>query len=132
NLAPQLRGRGFVDAHVRPDDDAVVGARALRGLVSAPRARTDYGVVIGHDMSVDETATAKLRGEVASDTDRAEFGHGPGRMAFEKIWTRARYAALTRILAAVPVTWRFFVKHQIFRAVTSEPAGEAPGIADVY
>ena len=32
----------------------------------------------------------------------------------------------------MPVTWRFFVKHQIFRAVTSAPAGKAQGVADVY
>jgi N-methylhydantoinase B len=30
------------------------------------------------------------------------------------------------------VTWRFFVKQQIFRTVTSEPASEAQAIADVY
>jgi N-methylhydantoinase B len=114
----------------RPTAEVVVDVR--RGLVSAERARIDYGVVIAADMGVDEAATAKLRNELASEADRAEFGHGPGRTAFETIWTRARYEALTRILAAVPVTWRFFVKQQIFRAVTSEPGSEAQGIADVY
>jgi N-methylhydantoinase B len=121
---------GYGSPLERPIADVVTDVR--RGLVSAERARADYGVVIGDDLSVDEAATAKLRGELASEADRAEFGHGPGRTAFEKVWTRARYEALTRILAAVPVTWRFFVKQQIFRAVTSEPTSETQGVADVY
>jgi N-methylhydantoinase B len=121
---------GYGSPLARPIADVLTDVR--RGLVSAESARADYGVVIAADLSIDEAATAKLRSELASDADRAEFGHGPGRTAFETVWTRSRYEALTRILAAVPVTWRFFIKHQIFRVVTSEPAGEAQGIADVY
>jgi N-methylhydantoinase B len=121
---------GYGSPLERPTTDVLTDVRY--GLVSREHARADYGVVIGSDMNVDEAATAKLRKELASDADRAEFGHGPGRLAFEQIWTGARYEALTRILAAVPVTWRFFVKHQIFRAITSAPAGKAQGVADVY
>ena len=121
---------GYGSPLERPTADVLTDVR--RGLVSRESARADYGVVIGSDLSIDEAATAKLRNERASDADRAEFGHGPGRMAFETIWTRARYEALTRILAAVPVTWRFFVKHQVFRAITSAPASETQGVADVY
>jgi N-methylhydantoinase B len=56
-----------------------------------------------------------------------EFGHGPGRRAFEAVWSLERYDALTRILAEAPVTWRFFVKHRIFAAL------KTPGsAADVY
>ncbi len=121
---------GYGSPLERPTTDVLTDVRY--GLVSREHARADYGVVIGSDMNVDEAATAKLRKELASDADRAEFGHGPGRLAFEQIWTRARYEVLTRILAAVPVTWRFFVKHQIFRAITSAPASKAQGVADVY
>jgi N-methylhydantoinase B len=121
---------GYGSPLERPTSDVLTDVR--RGLVSRERARTDYGVVIGSDLSVDEAATAKLRTALASDADRVEFGHGPGRVAFEAIWTRTRYEALTRILAAVPVTWRFFVKHQVFRAVAAAPASEAQGVADVY
>jgi N-methylhydantoinase B len=121
---------GYGSPLQRPVADVLTDVRC--GLVSRERARLDYGVVIGADRSVDEAATAKLRAELASEADRAEFGHGPGRVAFEAIWTRGRYAALTRILAAVPVTWRFFVKHQIFRAVTTAPVSETQGVADVH
>lgn len=103
-----------------------------RGLVSPGRASRDYGVVITPDVAVDEIATAKLRSEMASEADTAEFGHGPGRVAFEKIWTPARYEALTRILAEVPVIWRYFVKHQIFGIIQNSPLENERGGADVY
>ena len=57
----------------------------------------------------------------------AEFGHGPGRVAFEAVWTLPRYDALHRILREVPVNWRYFVKHRVFAAVK-----QAGGPEDVY
>ena len=61
-----------------------------------------------------------------------EFGHGPGRVAFEAVWTLARYDALTRILTVVPTTWRFFVKHRIFEAIGDRVAPADGGAADVF
>lgn len=101
-----------------------------RGLVSAERARSDYGVVIAKG-GVDEAATVQLREQMRSVADTAEFGFGPGRLAFEAIWTPARYAALTRILAAVPVTWRYFVKHEIFAQIKQPPAQDRDGADDI-
>jgi N-methylhydantoinase B len=60
-----------------------------------------------------------------------EFGHGPGRKTFEAVWSLARYDALTRILATVPVTWRFFVKHKVFAAIGGSVAPADGGAADV-
>lgn len=111
---------------------AAVLTDVKRGLVSPERASRDYGVVITPDVAVDDIATAKLRSEMASEADGAEFGHGPGRVAFEKIWTPARYEALTRILAEVPVIWRYFVKHQIFGIIQNSPLENERGGADVY
>lgn len=88
-------------------------------------------MVIAADGTVDDAATSSLRQSLRSEADAAEFGHGTGRQAFETVWTPARYAALTRILVEVPVTWRYFVKHEIFRRVQASPAKGSDGAADV-
>jgi len=38
---------------------------------------------------------------------------------------------LTRILATVPITWRFFVKHKVFAAIGEQVAPSDGGAADV-
>jgi N-methylhydantoinase B len=48
------------------------------------------------------------------------------------VWTEQRYAALTRILSEVPVTWRYFVKHGVFGALRGKVAPSDGGAADVY
>ena len=80
---------------------------------------------------VDEAATARLRGEMGRRRTTSEFGHGPGRRGFEAVWTPARYDMLTRLLAALPVTWRFFVKHRLFAALAGRVAPLDGGAADV-
>jgi N-methylhydantoinase B len=52
-------GGGFGDPLAR--DPALVRADVQRGLVSADRARSDYGVALGPDLEVDREATARLR-----------------------------------------------------------------------
>jgi N-methylhydantoinase B len=42
------------------------------------------------------------------------FDFGPERTAFEAQWTPQAYDALTRILLALPIHWRFFVKTGLF------------------
>ncbi|MDR6870798.1 N-methylhydantoinase B [Bosea sp. BE125] len=121
---------GYGSPLERPVADVLTDVK--RGLVSQERARLDYGVVIGPDFALDDDATVTLRAQMAGEADSAEFGYGPGRIAFETIWTRGRYAALTRILAQVPVTWRYFVKHQIFHVIKSPPAEGGQGAADIY
>jgi N-methylhydantoinase B len=103
-----------------------------RGIVSEASARDDYGVMLTPDRQVDEAATAKLRGELSRRRPIEEFGHGAGRLAFEKVWTKARYDALTHLLTKVPVTWRYFVKHQIFAALGKDAAPAGGGAGDVY
>lgn len=120
---------GYGSPLERPTEKVLLDVQ--RGFISVDRARTDYGVVITSDMTVDEAATARARAEMASDADRAMFNYGANRVEFEKVWTAERYAALTKILAAVPVTWRYFVKHQIFGAV-KEPPAKGDGTAEVY
>lgn len=79
-----------------------------RGYVSVDAARRDYGVVVG-----DPQATAALRAQVAAP--QGHFHFGPEREGFEARWTAAAYDALTAILAALPIHWRFFAKTEIFR-----------------
>jgi N-methylhydantoinase B len=90
-----------------------------RGYVTSDEAREIYAVALV-DGEIDAEATAMLR-ERAQLTARVgetpSFDFGPYRSAFEAKWTRERYAALTRILAGVPVQWRYFLKHRIFDAL---------------
>ena len=48
------------------------------------------------------------------------FDYGQGRTQFELVWTRRNYEVLTKILAAVPVHWRFFIKHRLFAEIGDE------------
>jgi len=79
-----------------------------RGYVSADAARRDYGVVVG-----DADATAALRAQATEH--QGHFHFGPERDGFEARWTSAAYEALTAILTALPIHWRFFAKTEIFR-----------------
>ncbi|WP_045047991.1 hydantoinase B/oxoprolinase family protein [Rouxiella chamberiensis] len=90
------------------------------GFVSVEGARRDYGVVI-LDGEIDIAATEIARSQMP-DTRATHFDYGSARTAFEQVWTRERYAILTDFLAAAPVVWRHFLKHQVFAAVAAEPA----------
>lgn len=122
--------RGYGSPLDRPVEKVLTDVR--RGLVSVERAKSDYGVSIAADGGLEEAATAQLRKRLRSDADRAEFGHGPGRSAFEAVWTEARYGVLTGILARLPVTWRYFVKHEIFRQIQRPPVDGSDGVDEVY
>ncbi|MDB6454309.1 hydantoinase B/oxoprolinase family protein [Falsirhodobacter sp. 20TX0035] len=93
-----------------------VAQDVARGYVSADAARRDYGVVPG-----DDAATQGLRANMA--TPAAHFHFGPEREGYETRWTPEAYDTLTRILASLPIHWRFFTKTEIFRRIE----GEGPG-----
>ena len=38
----------------------------------------------------------------------------------EKIWNKANYDTLTKILARIPIHWRFFIKHRIFEMMGNQ------------
>ncbi|WBG92202.1 hydantoinase B/oxoprolinase family protein [Pantoea piersonii] len=98
------------------------------GFLSAAAAREQYGVVIT-DGEVDAAATAQLRAAMPQQA-KAHFHHGEARHAFEACWTPERYRLLTAFLADAPVSWRHFLKTQVFRAV--EQAGEAADMAQIF
>lgn len=87
-----------------------------RGYVGPEAAEALYGVVI-RDGAVDEMATAIRRRTLAVQAHGTHFHFGPERDAFEKVWTKANYDALTAILSALPVHWRFFTKTKLFAAM---------------
>lgn len=99
------------------------------GFVSVARAREAYGVVIDAAGAVDEAATRALRAEKPQPGSHFDFG--PGRERFESVWTRERYATLTRILAEIPVSWRHYVKHHLFKTLADKPAPKYRGGIDV-
>ncbi len=110
-------------------DPRKVALDVRRGYVSADKAREDYGVVIV-DGAVDAAATASLRKERKAESQKGEpaiFDYGAARDAHEAIWTEKSYATLTKLLAAQPVHWRFYLKHRVFDAIAALPDGERKG-----
>jgi hypothetical protein len=49
------------------------------------------------------------------------------REAYERDWTDANYAALTEVLATLPVNWRHYMKKRIFAALEEVPAHQRRG-----
>lgn len=93
-------------------DVELVASDVRGGFVSLSSARERYGVVI-RDGRVDRPATSTLRAEIRGRGNGAHFDFGAGRRQYEAIMTKERYDALTRILDAAPVMWRFWLKHRI-------------------
>ena len=107
-------GGGWGPPHERDPGAVLTDVRG--GFVSIEGAREDYGVVIRHD-GIDETATAQLRHLMSTQASNEFFGHSPGRIAHETIWTQSLYDALTDMLWQVPVNWRYYVKHKLMGAI---------------
>ncbi|QGY29668.1 hydantoinase B/oxoprolinase family protein [Pantoea cypripedii] len=113
------------------DRDVQAVLRDVRcGFVSLAAAREQYGVAIVND-AVDEVATAELR-HVMRQPAAEHFDHGAARNAFETVWTPQRYQLLTTFLAAAPVGWRHFLKHQVFKAVEAASQPEMEMAAQMH
>lgn len=102
-----------------------------QGKVSIQAAADDYGVVI-RDGAIDETATAARRARLAANVKTTNAGSGifafnGEREAYEREWTDANYAALTEVLATLPVNWRHYMKKRIFAAMAELPAHQRRG-----
>ncbi|GGJ28126.1 hydantoinase B/oxoprolinase family protein [Neoroseomonas lacus] len=103
-------------------------ARVLRDVscayITQEAAEIDYGVII-RDGAVDAAATQSLRESRRSNLPHPHFHFGAEREGFERIWSRDAYDELTRILAALPIHWRHFVKRRLMQAITREGSGAA-------
>ncbi|MFI4989126.1 MAG: hydantoinase B/oxoprolinase family protein, partial [Alphaproteobacteria bacterium] len=114
---------------------AAVLADVHRGFVSREAAETEYGVVIAEDR-VDEAATERQRERLRPLQPQGHYDYGKARGEFEKLWTPANYDALTGILAALPVHWRYFIKHRIFERIErlspAERKGDGREVAEAF
>lgn len=87
-----------------------------------------YGVVVRNGV-LDQAATEASR----ADSRQRETGivFDPDRLAFERVWSNAAWDALSEKLFALPIEWRFFLKHEIFAAVNADPAAQADPVAAI-
>jgi N-methylhydantoinase B len=122
---------GYGDPYERVSDKVLEDVR--RGYVTLADARELYGVVI-HDGNVNDVETSQLRASRLPRAKPDQFTYGSGRLAHEAKWTEPRYAALTKRLSEVPVSWRFFLKHQVFdsldQRLAAGTAGDGSAIVD--
>jgi N-methylhydantoinase B len=112
-------GSGWGPPWKRPEEAVLADVAA--GKVTREAALRDYGVVPGNP-----AATATRRAALAAAPQR-DFDAGPERDAYDQIWTEANYAALTEILARLPVHWRHYAKRRIFALVDADPSRRGDG-----
>ena len=90
------------------------------GWITKQHAKERYGVVI-RGGSIDVQATAVCRKIKKSETSQSSsdsfYNVSASQQDFERVWTRENYDNLTTGLSKLPVSWRFFAKHQIFYAI---------------
>ncbi|TCR68593.1 hydantoinase B/oxoprolinase family protein [Bosea sp. BK604] len=87
-----------------------------------------YGVVVRNGL-LDKAATEASR----ADSQQRETGivFDPARLAFERVWSNAAWDALSEKLFALPIEWRFFMKHEIFAGVNADTAAEGDPVAAI-
>ena len=102
------------------------------GWVTTQHAQKAYGVIIKNDM-IDKPATELFRKRNKSKASAVEdnifYNVCSAQLEFEKIWTEKNYDALTEGLCTLPVSWRFFAKHQIF-SIIDKMASDDPARSD--
>lgn len=126
-------GGGYGHPHEREVESVVDDV--ARGYVSEANAAILYGVAV-KDGEVDVSETERLRTNlrhIAEAQAATHFEYGPERDAYEAVWTRERYDALTVYLASVPVVWRHFIKHAVFDQVEALGKDNSlkPGVAAI-
>ncbi len=117
---------GWGDPFLRPPEE--VARDVAQGKVSVAAAARDYGVAIV-DGLVDVTATARLRAQVPPAASEIVFGES--RITFETTWSEAAWDRLAELLFALPVEWRFFMKHQVFALVERDADAAADPVGTV-
>jgi N-methylhydantoinase B len=102
------------------------------GWITKQHAKEIYGVVISEG-SVDKKATTACReikkSKSSQNPSDGFYNVSVSQQDFEKVWTKQNYDTLTEGLAKLPISWRFFAKHQIFSAIAKMPDND-PGKLD--
>ena len=107
-------GGGYGDPLERQTDAVVLDVR--RGLLSAERARADYGVVIT-DGRLDEAATEADRRRRRSPAPGAPFDFGLRREAWEAIFPDEIVCDINRRLFALPLSLRQERRRAVYEAI---------------
>lgn len=118
--SPGGGGRG--DPFTR--EPARVLADVERGYVTLAAARDEYGVAIV-DGAIDNAGTEALRTAPRTDPTRAFFDFGPERRDHERTWSPEAYRELHRILAALPIHWRYFVRCKVMDQAAANPSTQS-------
>jgi N-methylhydantoinase B len=119
-------GGGHGDPLDREPERVLGDVRA--GFVSPGRAREAYGVVTD-GATVDATATAALRAErrrAGAGAATPQFGFGPEREAYERVWPDVLRTALVRALEPYPGRLRTFLCERVSRLVEGRAAAGQP------
>ncbi len=101
-------GGGFGDPFLR--DAALVAEEVREGLLTAARARAEYGVVIGAD-GLDRAATEAVR--AVARPSPPLFSLGPVRLALEARWPEATSFALACAVLTRPPSLRSHVMERL-------------------
>jgi N-methylhydantoinase B len=115
-------GGGYGSPLERPIDEVV--ADVACGFVTVETARNDYGVVIGGGKGT----RLEIQDKIANSKTHANaeiFDFGPERDEFEAQWPRNLYDALIDFLMAMPIEWRFYLKHRVFDEVGTKKLDKA-------
>lgn len=91
----------------------------IAGYVTREAAEVEYGVVLRGE-AVDDAATTALRATRQGERPNTHFHFGAERDTFERVWTLSAYGALTKILATLPIHWRYFVKTKLMEVIQAE------------
>ena len=98
------------------------------GWITRQHAEEIYGVVISGG-SIDKKATTLCRKtkklETSQNPSDSFYNVCDSQQDFEKVWTKQNYDKLTEGLSKLPISWRFFAKHQIFSAIEKMPDHDA-------
>ncbi|MBT6272934.1 MAG: hydantoin utilization protein B [Chromatiales bacterium] len=100
----------------------LVAKDVAAGFVSPGAAEQDYAVVLNGG-EIDERATNALRERRRGSSPRNQanqFSFSDAQAAFESRWTLRNYAAMVEVMNALPVQWRFFIKHRLFDALDAQ------------
>ena len=120
-------GAGGWGCPIERDPEAVLHDYKC-GWITRQHAKEIYGVVIGGG-SVDKKATTICRKtkklEISQNPSDSFYNVCDSQQDFEKVWTKQNYDKLTEGLSKLPISWRFFAKHQIFSAIEKMPDHDA-------
>jgi len=116
---------GWGDPFMRPVAEVIDDV--AQGKVSNDGALR-YGVVMT-DGRLDDAGTLALRSRPGERPNGLVFD--AERLAFEKTWSDAAWDHLSVRLFALPIEWRFFLKHEIFALVNADPAAQSDPVAAI-